>query len=258
MTYVWYSIKRGYGLTLNNTTNCRMHTKQRYTVQAEPPRRKVGMTRRSVSGIYLFRGRTPIAFESTLERDFLIRLEADRSVLEVVSQPLTLRYRVNGRERAYTPDYLVHYRQAYGGRNHLPSELIEVKPKEVLARKLVQWKPKFRAATRYCLDKGFVFRLMHEDRIRDHVWENMRFLARYRKIAVDKELSALMLDTVRSLGCMTFRQLVDACCFSKWGVHGKAHGIAVAWHLVVMGALECDLIEPLSNDTMIWVPDNER
>ncbi len=219
------------------------------------------MTRQSVSGIYLFRGQTPIAFESTLERDFLIRLEADRSVIEVISQPVTIRYRANGSEHPYTPDYLVHYRQhgvlpRYG--RHLPSELVEVKPREKLVRNLKKWKPKFRAATRYCLENGFVFRLMHEGRVRDQAWENMRFLARYRKIAVDTDLADWLLDTARSLGCLPFRRLVDACCFPKWGPHGKAHGIAVAWHLVATGRLECDLFEPLTNDTMVWVADDER
>lgn len=37
--------------------------------------RKIRPTRRSVSGVYSFRGQTAIPFESTLERDFLIRKE---------------------------------------------------------------------------------------------------------------------------------------------------------------------------------------
>ena len=37
--------------------------------------RKIGPTRRSVSGSYQFRGKEAIQYESTLERDFLIRHE---------------------------------------------------------------------------------------------------------------------------------------------------------------------------------------
>ena len=238
-----------------------MNTKTRYKVSDGPPRRKIGTTRQSVSGIYLFRGGDPVPFESTLERDFLIRLEGDRSVLQVVSQPVTIRYRVDGREYPYTPDFLVHHRQhgalpRYG--RHLPSELVEVKPREKLARHLKQWWPKFRAATRYCRENGFVFRLMHEDRIRDPLWANMRFLARYHRIAVDEDLARWMLDTARGLGGVPCRRLVDACCFSKWGPQGKAHGIAVAWHLLAVGQLECDLLEPLTNDTIVWVADDGR
>lgn len=238
-----------------------MTSEIRYKVSDGPPRRRVGTTRHSVSGIHLFRGEVPVPFESTLERDFLIRLEGDRSVLDVVSQPVTIRYRVNGREYPYTPDYLVHYRQ-YGvsakrGR-YLPSELVEVKPREKLERNLRKWKPKFRAATRYCQENGFVFRLMHEGRIRDQLWANIRFLARYRRIAVDLDLAESMLATARVLQSAPFQALVDACCLPKWGPHGKAHGIAVAWHLLAMGRLECDLLEPLTNNTVIWVADDER
>lgn len=49
--------------------------------------RKIGATRRSVSGMYAFRGETAIAFESALERDILIRQEYFRSALDVIPQP---------------------------------------------------------------------------------------------------------------------------------------------------------------------------
>lgn len=50
----------------------------------------------------------PIAFESTLERDFLAQATADPDVVEIISQPFTLRFTdPDGRRRRYTPDYLV-------------------------------------------------------------------------------------------------------------------------------------------------------
>jgi len=234
----------------------------RNAVVAEPPRRKVGTTHRSVSGVHLFRGETPVPYESTLERDFLIRLEADRSVLEVISQPLTLRYRHGGRECVYTPDYLVHHRQdgcvlRYG--QHLPSELVEVKPRSELERNLPKWKPKYRAAVRYCLDQGYVFRLMHEGRVRDQAWANMRFLQRYRKMQVDEDLRDWIMGTARSMECFTFQELLDASCFSKYGPYGKAHGIAVIWHLIATEQLKCDLVEePLGRETVLWVDFDGR
>lgn len=42
--------------------------------------RKIGPTRRSVSGVYAFRGERSIEFESTLERDFLMRVEFSQPV----------------------------------------------------------------------------------------------------------------------------------------------------------------------------------
>ena len=46
--------------------------------------RKIKPTRRSLSGTYAFRGETGIQFESSLERDFLIRTEFSMCVLTVV------------------------------------------------------------------------------------------------------------------------------------------------------------------------------
>ena len=58
--------------------------------------RKIGPTRRSVSGYYAFRGEESIAFESTLERDFLIKADFDVSVLGVISQRIhRLFYKLN-------------------------------------------------------------------------------------------------------------------------------------------------------------------
>ena len=50
------------------------------TVNIVPARRKIGNTRISVSGLYPFKKDSAVAFESTLERDFLIRLEVDPNV----------------------------------------------------------------------------------------------------------------------------------------------------------------------------------
>lgn len=49
--------------------------------------RKIGPTRRSVSGYYAFHGDESIALESTLERDFLVKDEFELNVLGVISQP---------------------------------------------------------------------------------------------------------------------------------------------------------------------------
>ena len=55
--------------------------------------RKIGYTYGSVSGHYPFRKEFSIAYESLLERDFLIMLEFNDSVSEVVGQPLSLIYK---------------------------------------------------------------------------------------------------------------------------------------------------------------------
>ncbi len=49
------------------------------------------------------------AFESSLEQDFLLILEFDRGVNRFASQPITIRWKVDNRQRRYTPDVLVEY-----------------------------------------------------------------------------------------------------------------------------------------------------
>ena len=52
------------------------------------PKRKIKPTRRSVSGVVAFRRQKGIPFESTLERDFVIRTEFFRSVADIIAQPI--------------------------------------------------------------------------------------------------------------------------------------------------------------------------
>src|SRR5699024_1541208 len=95
-----------------------MNGNSRDNLQVRESVRKIGTTRRSVSGTYIFRGETPIQFESTLERDFLIRKAFSRSVLDVISQPVRIPFQTrDGRSFHYTPDFLVYYR--LGSRDHL-------------------------------------------------------------------------------------------------------------------------------------------
>ena len=69
--------------------------------------RKIGYTYGSISGIYPFRKEKSIAYESPLERDFLILLEFNDSVSDVVEQPLTLQYKnQKGRTVPYTINFI--------------------------------------------------------------------------------------------------------------------------------------------------------
>ena len=131
------------------------------TVNIVPARRKIGNTRISVSGLYPFKKDSAVAFESTLERDFLIRLEVDPNVLAVESQPFTIEYFDNGQKRVYTPDYLVTYKH----NDFIPfiaPKLVEVKPTDELQLNLHLWKARYRAAMRVCKEEGWKFHIAHE------------------------------------------------------------------------------------------------
>lgn len=76
----------------------------------------------------------PVAFESRLERDQLILLEADPAVVTFDTQPVTIPFRGRERARSYTPDCRVIYQAA-------PTELVEVK----YAADIAAYEPKARA-----------------------------------------------------------------------------------------------------------------
>lgn len=217
------------------------------------PRRKIGTTRRSVSGLYPFRDVGPIDFESTLERDFLIRLETVRGILDVSSQPVTVEFiGSNGQIYPYTPDYLVTFR-AYPG-PYLPPLLIEVKPASELDENLSVWKSKFRAAMTYCKERGYTFHLRHEPRIRDQRWKNAMFLQRYRQMQFLPEESEWMIHNLRQMGTATFDHLLARHFF---GEIDSAVGISHIWHLLATARMECDWSQPLGYGSELWVPDHD-
>jgi hypothetical protein len=193
-----------------------------------------------------------VDFESTLERDFLIRLETERSVLDVVSQPLTIEFvGSNGQIYPYTPDYLVTYR-AYPA-PYLAPVLVEVKPVSELDKYLSEWKVKFRAAMAYCKAHGYLFHLRHEPRIRDQRWGNAMFLQRYRQMQFVPEESEWIIENLNQMGTATFDYLLARHFF---GEADRSRGISHLWYLLATARIECDWSQPLSNNSELWIPEH--
>ncbi len=217
------------------------------------PIRKVTSTYGSISGYYPFKGTECVRFESMLERDYLARLETFNNVLNVISQPLTLRFTgSNSQVYPYTPDFLVNFK----GPPHDMKKgiLVEVKPRDVLIDNLKIWKPKFKAAFKYCNEHDLVFHFMDETRIRDQRGKNANFLQRYRKRDFDAELSTEILKTLSLMGTASFDHLLTRHFRTK---ESKGLGISQIWHLVSTGKIDCDLSLPLNYSTELWISDND-
>lgn len=214
--------------------------------------RKIGPTRRSISGVYAFRGETPIPFESTLERDFLIKAEFALSVADVVAQPVAIPFvGSNGQTYTYTPDFLVYYRLGQKGFEDYPHPLlVEVKPKTVWKRNRQDWKRKWRAAFRYAKDQGWDFRIFDESRIRDQAMENIRFLERYKRMVFPEAESAWLLDSLHATNGAPFHLAITRHFIGD----ERAVGISHLWHLVAMRRLDCDISSPLGDFTELWIP----
>lgn len=220
------------------------------------PVRKIGPTRRSVSGYYAFRGEESIAFESTLERDFLVRADFNLDVLNVISQPceIPFQYSITGRRYTYTPDYLVYYRLGDRHYENYPRPLlVEVKPQAMWRKHWREWLPKWKAALRYAKVQGWDFRLHDESRIRDKTFDNITFLSRYKRMAFPPEESLQVVSTVREMGVATLDYLLARHFMGPY----RAEGISHVWHLLASRQLECDIALPFSPFTEVWVPDHE-
>lgn len=217
--------------------------------------RKIGPTRRSVSGRLAFRGQTSVSFESTLERDFLIKAEFNLSVLDVISQPISVSfYGVNGQHYSYTPDFLVYYRlgdRAYG--DYPKPILVEVKPENEWRNNWRKWLPKWKAAWRYAQSQGWEFHIYDESRIRDQTLNNIRLLERYKRMQFPTEECQTIINTVKQMGCSTADYLLARHFL---GIY-RAEGISLIWHLLATRQLDCDIGLPINELTNLWVPDYE-
>lgn len=211
-------------------------------------------TRRSVSGVYAFRGSVAVPFESTLERDFLIRAEFFRDVSSVVSQPVSIPFLgVNGQVYEYTPDFLVcfHESERQSGKGSVPV-LVEVKPEEEWREHWRSWSSKWKSAGRYARERGWTFRIHDESRIRDQVLVNVRWLERYKRMSFPEGESRRILEGIREAGSMPVARVLAQGFTSERKLHAAAH----AWHLLAARRLDCDMSVPLGAETELWVVDH--
>lgn len=217
--------------------------------------RKIKPTRRSVSGFYPFHGETAIPYESSLERDFLIRTEFSLSVLDVIPQPIQIPFVAsNGQTYTYTPDFLVYYRLGNVPFGDYPKPvLVEVKPETEWRKHWREWLPKWKAAWRYAQEQGWEFHIRDESRIRDKALENIRFLERYKRMQLPVEESRWVIENVRQMGASPFHFILARHFMGMY----QAEGIAHIWHLLATRQLDCDISRPLNEFTELWVPTYE-
>ena len=213
------------------------------------PKRKIGVTRRSVSGIYIFRGETAIPHESTLERDFIVRNEFFLDVERILPQPIRIPFiGPEGRTYSYIPDFLVIYRP--DERGHRRPLLVEVKPGEHWRKHWRKWRRKWKAAIGFAREHNWRFRIQDESRIRDTVLQNVRFLDGYKGMRPGAEDIHPIVELFRSAGPTPISTFLDQHCRPT----GRSQAIQLLWHLVAVRKLDCDISGPLNYDTKLRVP----
>ncbi len=215
--------------------------------------RKIGYTYSSVSGRFSFRGEKTIAFESTLERDLLTLLEFDESVSDIIEQPVTIEYiNNNGKNVTYTPDFLVHYRTIsteYSVREQT-SRLIEVKPNFILKKKWGVLKPKFKVATAYAKQQGYIFNIYDESRLHSTCFNNIKFLSKYKRYNYSEDEQHRILNHLILIGHTSIDHLIPSISPTR---EQQAITLGHIWHLLSIRKIGCNMQESLSNKTIIWL-----
>lgn len=215
--------------------------------------RKIGPTRRSVSGSYPFRGGQAIQYESTLERDFLVRHEFFLNVIEIIPQPVEIPFTATtGRVYTYTPDFLMSLRDPHN--STIRYVLVEVKPRELWIKNWRSWSAKWKAARNFAQRQGWSFRIYDESRIRDLALENIRFLERYKRFAEAPKQSETLIHVLLSRGPSTRYELFSCC-----GVVADEERTwsAAIWYLLAARRIECDITVHLDDSTAFWVISHE-
>lgn len=197
-------------------------------------------------------GRVPhrgqsLAFESSLERDWLILLNWDPTVNEIVEQPVTISYRdKKGTKRTYTPDCYASFSR--GGR--LERIIYEIKYREELKADWNKLRPKFKAAVHYCKTHGMRFKVVTEKEIRTHYLANVKFLRSYLDVPQNTAVEAHLARTLASLGDASPEKLLIA---GYWTHHEQMLALPHLWRMIASKRVMADLSDPLNMKTPIWI-----
>lgn len=204
--------------------------------------RDIGITNRSVSGVMPGIGR----YESALERDFMELSRFDDALDKLVPQPLIVGYTdKSGRDRTYTPDGLITYREDL----RAPPVLYEIKYRADFRASWRKLLPKYRAAKRLALSRGMIFKIFTEREIRTPYLDNVKFLWPYKARTINEAIQEHILLVLSDLQEADPELLLMALCNDE---RNRGLMIPAVWHLIAHGRIGCDLSNPITMQTPIW------
>jgi hypothetical protein len=146
------------------------------------PVRKIPKNHLFVTGGYSSRKNEGMdAFESLLEKDYLLLLDFDETVEKFETQPV--RVPVPGVPNGYVPDVLIDYIPCpHTGTVRKPL-LVDVKHADEVKRNERKYAPKFAAAREFAAARGWEFAVVDQTQIRTPRLANLKFLREYRNFA---------------------------------------------------------------------------
>ncbi|MEV2226929.1 TnsA-like heteromeric transposase endonuclease subunit [Nocardia vinacea] len=173
-----------------------------------------------------------VGYESWLERDHLIALDADAEVIGVASQPFSLRWRDGTRVRRHVPDYFVRMRDG-------AAVVVDVRADDRVEPEDAEV---FEAAGRACESVGWEYRRVGEP---DPVLAaNLRWLSGYRHPRCLRDEIAAQLEGV-------FTASTELLAGAR-AVGDPIVVLPTLFHLLWTGRLVADLAAvPLESSTLV-------
>jgi len=184
-----------------------------------------------------------ISFESTIERDYLHLLEYEASVRQFAEQPLTIAYIVNGKMHHYTPDFKVETTQDI--------TLIDCKPQAQVVEPSNQLK--FKAATAWCAEKGWLFKVVTDAELREGCYlSNVKTLFRHAHRKVTRDILRQCEHVLSSAPC-TPRELAQRINADE-AAAVEADVLCLAFHHALFLDIENG---PLTAASLVYQPGNQ-
>lgn len=216
-------------------------------------KRKITANDRSLTGSLISsKMELKVDFESSLERDYFILLEFDKSVDTYVEQPVSIQYFCEkGINRIYTPDVLVTFKD-----KERKPWLCEIKYRSDFRENFSKYKAKFKAAKKYCDEKGWSFCLVDES-IRGDYLRNANFLLKYKNREYLPEVKNDVINTLMHLSKINnfFTPMEFRDNFGQT-FELKAIGLAEFWRLVLRQEILFDQDVLLTMNTEMWLNDD--
>jgi hypothetical protein len=191
------------------------------------------------------------AFESLLEKEYMLLLDFDERVERFETQPITIP--VPGVAKGYTPDVLVHYlADPLTGEKRKPL-LTEIKHTDDLNRNADKYIPKFEAAKQYARECGWEFHVTTQNEIRTSRLANIKFLREYRNIEpASGDLSKIVQLVEEAGGSLSPNAILGQLI--KYD-DDRLHWLPVIWHAVLSRQLTIDWDQHLGHDSILQLPD---
>ena len=208
--------------------------------------------------LHCFKAGGLIEHESALERDFYRLMEWDYGVDTFVAQPFKVPYKLkSGRNSHYTPDcFVISSDDVRGESGFYAPTAYEIKERSELDEKWPEIKHKLKAARSFLSESGFRFRLLTEDRIHPVFLKNIEFLLEFRgprflfrSLLTNEIVERLFTVAESAKGDFTPRYLLERTS----DLAAQEEIIPWLWNLYTDYVFQCDLLVPLSLDTVSWL-----